>query len=78
LPPGERPVDDLRGEIRELLDFGLPLVLDGSRGHHQHSFDALAAPQEFGGGQRLHGFSQAHVVGQDHAAAAGRKDGPRV
>ena len=75
-PPGQRPIDDLGGQIRELLDFRLPLVLDGSRGHHQHSLDPPAPPQEFGGRQRLNGFSQAHVVGQDHAAAAGRKDGP--
>jgi hypothetical protein len=47
----------------------------GSRRYHQNSLNPLALPQEFGCGERLDCLSQTHVVGQNYAATAGRKDG---
>jgi hypothetical protein len=73
-PPRKQSVDHLRRKAGEFLDFGFPLVLHGSRRHHQHSRYPAAAAQHLRGCQGLHGFAQTHVVGDDNPSAAGCED----
>jgi hypothetical protein len=61
--------------ICKFFDFCFPLVFDRSGRNHQHPLDSFAAAQKLGRSQRLHGFSQTHVVRENHTAAARSEHG---
>ena len=67
----QRSVDHLRSHLGELLDFGLPLILDGGGRDNQHPLDSFKAAQKFSSGQRLNRLPKAHIVGEYDAPAAG-------
>ena len=74
-PPGQQSFDYLSRKSGELFDFRFPLVFYRGGSNHQHLLNAPAAAQQFGSGEGLHGFAQAHVIGQDNPAPAGGEDG---
>src|SRR5260370_694469 len=57
--------DQLDRPARELLDLRLPLILHRCRRDDEDALDAALAGHQLGGGQRLHGLAQAHVVAKD-------------
>ena len=71
-------LDDLHRPAGELADLRFPLVLHRRRGDDQDALDAAFLGEQLGGGHRLHGLAEAHVVAEDAAAAAGGEQAPRI
>ena len=63
--------DQQRGGAAEPRDLLLPFAFERRRAHHQHTGDPVQPAQQFGGGDRLDGLAEAHVVGQQRALAEG-------
>ena len=65
LAPRIRPAeDDLELEVGEQPDLLRPLALERGRRHDEHARGPAEIPNDRASRDRLHGLSQAHVVGQ--------------